>query len=407
MKKKLSLLLALGLVMAACQSEDLSQTGPAQKTRASKTLKTRSEQPGTNFTDVRFTLVAIPSDLLDREPNGYYDIRDMAISPDGQHIALATTGFNNPISFQMLKFNQSTRTFTRMNDIIANNSSSWFESASYSPDGKLLLMGHGYNKYGISLFERNGDNYTQITLPGPQTLGALTCSFSKKGNFIIGCGNENGLDSDIILQRTGAKSFAPVAQDLVPGQSDYCFITPDEKYFVFKKSLYSNLHFIKYNKDDNTFERINTPASLDKVLIENCSFSSDGKYMATGGSRKPCLNMFKIENGEFTQIEIVGVSENYHVPVPTSVVETVFSPDDKLLLVLDNGDRLWIYKRNGDRYEYHTYWALGKDSGFETVAGAKYLRFSPDGKTLFMAPIVDAPFAAFKVEYLNYSRIGQ
>ena len=143
-----------------------------------------------------------------------------------------------------------------------------------------------------------------------------------------------------------------------------------EKYLAVAQTV--SPYILMYGQDVDTFKKLPAPQSLPDAESRCSEFSSDGTYLAVGGSSS--LTLYKREGDELLKIQSPSL-------MPNGIVNGLAFSNDGLYLAVahSTGTRLTIYKREGDVF------SKIPDPDFIIPSAAYGVTFSNDGALLAVA----------------------
>ena len=314
--------------------------------------------------------------ILDRFFKGY----DVAFSPDGNTIAVATRDYLNNPTLRLWDVNTG-RFFQTLTGLLHEGYYDSFESVSFSPDGTLLATGSGRSDKTVRLWDVNTGGLLQ-TLRG-HTAAIRSVWFSPDGNTLATASSEATRLWDVntggLLQTFGYRgssvssvSFSPDGTLLATGGgwSDKTVRLWDVNTGGLLQTLRGHtaaIESVSFSPDGNTLATgsgwpdetirlwdVNTGSLLHTLrghtaAIRSVSFSPDGHTLVSGSEDKT-IRLWDVRTGRHLQT-LEGIME--HIDF---VGRVAFSPDGRTIASADRGQdqndlqivRLWRVEGSGD-----------------------------------------------------------
>ncbi|MFM2061815.1 MAG: hypothetical protein RLZZ507_1485 [Cyanobacteriota bacterium] len=347
-------------------------------------------------------------------------VRSVAFSPDNQIIASASDDGT-------IKLWQRDGTFIKNLTEDKNK----VNSISFSPNGKMIAA--GYDNGTIKIWQRDGKliktfNYTNNSLD-KNTVYSI--SFSPNGKMIASGSNDNtiklwGLDGKLIKTFTGhqrsvyAVSFSPDGEKIVSGSADHTIKiwNLDGTIITTIKNDKNPIYAVSFSPDGKTIASGNKDKTVKlwqldgkliktftghKETVNTVNFSPDGKIIASGSGDKT-VKLWKLDgtliktlSGHQDSIWNVNFSQNgkmlasgsldktiklwqlqdlpiTHIPAHKDWITSInFSPDGKIIASGSADGKVKFWTKNGRLI-----------TAIDPQIIINYLKFSPDGKTLFI-----------------------
>lgn len=299
-------------------------------------------------------LISIPLLATDQLPDGVLGaptIRQLAVSPDGQLIAIARGA-----------------SFIEIREVATNNirflpamdACEWM-SVSFSPDGQYILSaGRKYSDgFVVEWKLQDGSLSREFSLPSADVLNDVV--YSRDGSFFVAVGDRGSSNGQIgiwddatgsLLKDVGT-SRELRAVDISPDGNDFVLCT-DTDARLFSTSTAAEIR--TFDHDD----------------CRDLEFSTDGTVVATAGD--PGVKIWNVASGaQLRSMEMteIGASLSYSPDGTSIVVGTPLNYHDRGLLVFDaaTGAELWC--------ESYVHPCCDSEEGVEAVV------FMPDGRHLF------------------------
>ena len=297
-------------------------------------------------------------------------------------------------------------TITYISDIYADNSNtvldSWVNSITFSPDGKLLVVG-GYftGKAKVYSVEDTAVTYiSDIYADNSNTvLDSLVNSitFSPDGKLLVLVGGFTGKAKVYSVEDTAVTYISDIYADnsntvlsTVQGvHVNTSSFSPDGKLLVLGGD--SSVRAKLYSVEDTTITYIsdvyadNSNTNLSSGVYTS-SFSPDGKLLVLGGRFNGYAKLYSVEGNNITYISNINNINAEHAGTGTSIVKTSsFSPDGKLLLFgCDFRSYSRMYAVDGTTITYiGTLYNPSNNGSVEHInSTVSTYSFSPDGKLL-------------------------
>ena len=261
--------------------------------------------------------------------------RGIAISPDGTHVAFASSGDSPNVSI----WKRIDNTLNLLTNL-APASSTLVSGVAYSPDGAYLYVVHQSSPF-ITQYTRNGDSYGAVGNPNvlPSATANAVAVSQDDSRVAVGFNNSPYI---IIYTKTG-NSLTKVADPVVLPDISVLDITfsPDGRFVVLTTNRTPFIYIYKI-ESNLTWTKLPNPSVLPGGTVVGCRFSPDGNYLAVPTYGSPYLLIYKISGDTFTKLANPST-------LPSGITkQAVFSSDSSKLFVYVDGEKLLTYSLNKD-----------------------------------------------------------
>ena len=305
-------------------------------------------------------------------------VREIAYSPDGTHLAVASSIGIWMYDGQTLEVNSFTTEYSRL----------WF-----SPDWRTRVSSKydaQNNQSTISLLDTNTDEYPYTLTENEGRL--LRAVFSPDGQklLIVSGGHDRGsLLVDIELWDTNTGEHLHTFSEHVGWYGNAVF-SPDGQKLLISSGRISNEAPDIRMWDANTGEHIYT-LNVHTSQINNAVFSPDGQTLATSQEPGGSIYLWHVETGTLQYTLVTNAHHFYDV---------VFSPDGQTLVSSD-------FDKNVLLWDVKTGTLLRSLAGHRnSYQGILSVLFSPDGQKLAGAGYNEVPLWDVKTGELLQSLSG-
>jgi WD40 repeat protein len=221
-------------------------------------------------------------------------------SSDGNYVVFATGGSTNSIRV----FKRSGDTFTWLNSAFTQHPAASTSSCKFSPDTNFLAAAHGVNTNteAVSVYSRNGDTFTKLTITGGQPVNvAEAVEWSGDSQYLF-VGSRTDLPTLRIYKRTGTSiqelnnvfDSLPTTSVLDISQS------PDQKYLALA-TLGAPYIYVYKKINNESYQLLSDPAIYPTGNSTGVSWSADSIYVTVTHSNSPFFTTYKLKNDALTK----------------------------------------------------------------------------------------------------------
>lgn len=278
------------------------------------------------------------------------DGRAIAISPDGNYVAVATDlqdyAFQPPdvpyTKVSLLFYKRSGDTFTKLPDpdVLPPY---WVTGLAFSSDGAYLAVGTESDP-PLLIYKRSGDVFTVLSLDTTGLMNYLYPVFSPDGTYLVVAGEATSM---YIFKRSG-DTFTLLSSPDMPQSTFDAVFSPDGNYLAV--ACYGTPYILLYKHSGDTFTRLSNPDALPPDYTFGVAFSPDGNYVATASYSSPYVTIYKRGGDIFAKLPDPDV-------LPTGIARTVVfwrsaEGVDYIAVGHESTPYVTPYQRSGDMFTY-------------------------------------------------------